>query len=151
MEGLKASMEGFKDRLKVYLEDLKECLKILVQEMLPNGEKVFHESHDENKRNVNHDFRDSNVGFKNHHIPNIDMRKFDGKDHVAWILHMEQYFNLHDVHHTQNVCIATLYLEPNQFVWYQRLFSHKPLVTWSIFTKEMIAHHEDKKRKTLFI
>ena len=35
---------------------------------------------DENKINVNRDFINSNVGFKNHHIPNIDMRKFDGKD-----------------------------------------------------------------------
>jgi hypothetical protein len=46
------------------------------------------------------------------------MRKFDGKDPITWILHMEHFFDLHDVPHTQKVHIASLYLEPNQFVWY---------------------------------
>ena len=58
-----------------------------------------------------------------------DMRKFDGKDPVTWILHMEQYFDLHHVQLLQKVCIAFLYLEPNQIVWYRGLFSRKPLVT----------------------
>ena len=30
--------------------------------MLPNGEKLLDETHDENKKNVNHDFIESNVG-----------------------------------------------------------------------------------------
>jgi len=67
---------------------------------------------------MNYDFRKSKVGIKNHHIPNIDMRNFDGKDLVTWILHMEQYFDLHDVKHTQKVRIASLYLQPKQFVLY---------------------------------
>jgi len=54
--------------------------------MLPNGENVLDETHDENKRNVNHDFKDSNFGLNTHHIPKIDMMKFDGKDLVIWIL-----------------------------------------------------------------
>ena len=29
-------------------------------------------------------------------------------------------------------------------------FSRKPLVTWSIFMKEMIAHYKDTKRNTFF-
>ena len=29
-------------------------------------------------------------------------------------------------------------------------FSYKKIVTWSIFTEEMIAHYEDTKRKTFF-
>jgi len=132
------------------MEGLKEGLTKLLQEMLPNGEMVFHEIHEENKRNMNYDFRDSNVWFKTHHIPNINMRKFDGKDLVTWILHMEQYFDLHDVQHTQKVQIASLYLEPNQFVWYRWLISCEPLVTWSIFTEEKIAHYEDTKRNTFF-
>ena len=45
-----------------------------------------------------------------------DMRKFDGKDLVNWILQMEKYFDLHNVQNTQKVRIASLYLEPNQFV-----------------------------------
>jgi len=31
------------------------------------------------KRNVNHDFIDSNVVLKSYHVPKMDMRKFDGK------------------------------------------------------------------------
>ena len=61
--------------------DLKadvEGLKKLIQEMIPNGENIVEETHDENKINVNHYFINSNVGLKNHHIPNMDMRNFDG-------------------------------------------------------------------------
>jgi len=50
----------------------------------------------------------------------------------------------------QKVCIASSYLELDQFLWYKGLFSYKPLVTWSIFTEEMIAHYEDTKRNTFF-
>ena len=63
---------------------------------------------------------------------------------------MEQFFDLHNVKNTQKVCIATLYLEPNQFVWYRWLWSHKQIVTWAIFMEEMIAHYEDTKRNTIF-
>ena len=68
-----------------------EGLKKLIQEIILNGEKVVHETHDENKINVKCDFINSNVGGKNHHIPKMDMRKFGGKDPVTWILQMEQY------------------------------------------------------------
>jgi len=78
------------------------------------------------------------------------MRKFDGKDLVNWILQMEKYFDLHGVPLLQKVCIASNYLESNQFLWYKGLCSRKPLVTWSIFTEEMIAHYEDTKRNTFF-
>jgi hypothetical protein len=52
---------------------------------------------------------------------------------------------------TQKVRIASLYLEPNQFVWYRWICSHKSLITWRIFTEEMIAHYEDTRRNTFFI
>jgi len=48
--------------------------------MLTNGERVVKETHDENKRNVNHDFMDYNIRLKIHHVPKIDMKKFDGMD-----------------------------------------------------------------------
>ena len=86
MEGLKEDMDG-----------LKEGLSKLIQEMIPNGEKIVEETHDENKIHVNCDFINSNVGWKNHHIPKMDMRKFDGKDPVTWILQMEQYFDLNNI------------------------------------------------------
>jgi len=63
---------------------------------------------------------------------------------------MEQFFDLRNVQNTQKVRIATLYLEPNQFVWYQWLCSGKQIVTWAIFMDEMIAHYEDTKSNIFF-
>jgi len=63
---------------------------------------------------------------------------------------MEQFFDLHDVQHTQKVHIAYLYLEPNKLVWYQWLCSRKALVTWIIIMEELIPHYEDTKRSTFF-
>ena len=136
-----------KNDLKLDIEGLAK----LIQEMFPNGEKIVEETHDENKINVNRDVINSNVGWKNHHIPKIDMRSFDGKDPITWILQMEQYFDLNNVKNTQKVRIATLHLEKNRFVWYRWLFSHKKIVTWSICIEEMIAHYEDTKRNTFLI
>ena len=68
------------------MEYLKIDLTTLLQEILTNGERVVKETHDENKRNLNHDFIDPSVGLKTHHAPKIDMRNFDGKDIVTWIL-----------------------------------------------------------------
>ena len=95
-EKMKDNMENMKNDLKADMEGLTK----LIQEMFPNGEKIVGEPHDENKINVNHDFINSNVGRKNHHIPKMDMKKFDGKDPVTWILQMEQYFDLHNVQNT---------------------------------------------------
>ena len=88
-EKLKGNMEDMKNDLKADMEGLKEGLTKLIQETIPNGEKVVEETHDEKKIIVNHDFIDSNVGLKTHHIPKIDMRNFDGKDIVTWILQMK--------------------------------------------------------------
>ena len=122
----------------------------MLQERLPNGEKVIEKTHDENKINVNHDFVDSNNGLKTHDVPKIHMRNFDGKDPITWILQMEQYFDLHNVQNTQKIRIATLYLEPNKFVWYRWIFSCKQIVTLEMFTEEIIAHYEDTKSNTFF-
>ena len=86
--------------------------------MFPNGEKMVEETHDENNINVNCDFIKFNVGRKNRHIPKMDMRKFDGKDPVTWILQIEKYFDLNNVQNTQKVHIATLHLEQNTFLSY---------------------------------
>ena len=59
-----------------------------------------------------------NSGPWNYFIPKIDMWKFDGKDPITWIFQMEQLFDLHKVPTMQKVTIASLYLEPDQFVWY---------------------------------
>ena len=97
--------------------------------MIPNGENIVKETLDEKKISVNHNFIESNIGLKTHHIPKIDMRKFYGKDPITWILQMEIYFDLHDVQLLQKIRIASLYLEPNQFLCYTWLHSRKPLVT----------------------
>ena len=119
------------------MEGFGEGLTKLLQETLPHGKKVLVETNVENKINVNNDFIENNFILNTHHIPNINIRNFDGKDRVTWILQMEKYFDLHNVQHTQKVCIATLSLEPNQFVWYRWICYHKPFITWSIFIEEM--------------
>ena len=93
MNDVEANMDDLKIDLKTDMEELKK----LIQERVTNGERVSKETHDENKRNVNHDSIDSNVGSKTHHIPEIDMRKFDRKDPATWILQMEQFFDLNNV------------------------------------------------------
>ena len=82
MDGMKDNMENMKNDLKVDIEGLAK----MIQEIFPNGEKIVEETHDENKINVNRDFINSNLGWKNHHIPKTDMRKFDGKEPITWIL-----------------------------------------------------------------
>jgi hypothetical protein len=147
MDSMEAMLDTKMDGLK---GEIMEVLKNFVTEKTPESENASHEIHDEDTRKVNQEWRNSNFGLKTNHIPKIDMRKFDGKDPITWILQMEQFFDLHNVPHTQKVRIASLYLEPNQFVWYRWLCSRKSLVTWTIFTEEMIAHYEDTRSNTFF-
>ena len=121
--GMDANMDDMEAKIDEKMEKMKNDIKVdieglekLIQEMFRNGEKIVEENHDEKKINANHDFINSNVGRKNHHIPKMDMRKFDGKDPVTWILQMEKYFDLNNVKNTQKVRIATLHLEKNTFV-----------------------------------
>ncbi len=113
MDGMEANMDDLKKGMEDLKTDLKTNLTKFLQEMLTNEERVVKETHDENKINVNHDFINSNVGSKNHHVPKIDMRNFDGKDPGIWILQMEQIFDLDNVKNTEKVRIPTLYLEPD--------------------------------------
>jgi hypothetical protein len=131
-------------------EEIMEALKNFITEKTPESENASHEIHDVDTRKVNQEWRNSNFGLKTNHIPKIDMRKFDGKDPITWILQMEQFFDLHNVPHTQKVRIASLYLEPNQFVWYRWLCSRKSLITWTIFMEEMISHYDDTRSNTFF-
>jgi hypothetical protein len=112
LQEMEAKLEAKMDGLK---EEIMEVLKNFVTEKTPESENASHEIHDEDTRKVNQEWRNSNFGLKTNHIPKIDMRKFDGKDPITWILQMEQFFDLHNVPHTQKVQIASLYLEPNQF------------------------------------
>ena len=125
---------------------MKESMEIIVnliqypKEKLPNDDNVGQGTHDE--RNSSHFEKpsfskstpggfDSNTGSnqgwfpRGIQLPKIDMRKFDGKDPITWIFQMEQFFDLHQVPNLQKVTIASLYLEPEQFVWYQWLCEQK--------------------------
>jgi hypothetical protein len=113
-DSMEAMLDTKMDGLK---GEIMKVLKNFVTEKTPESENASHEIHDENTRKVNQEWRNSNFGLKTNHVPKIDMRKFDGKDPITWILQMEQFFDLHNVPHTQKVRIASLYLEPNQFVW----------------------------------
>jgi gas vesicle protein len=79
-----------KDELQEMMEGLKgeimEVLKNFVTEKTPESENASHEIHDEDTRKVNQEWRNSNFGLKTNHVPKIDMRKFDGKDPITWIL-----------------------------------------------------------------
>jgi gas vesicle protein len=96
-----------KDELQEMMEGLKgeimEVLKKFVTKKTPESENASHEIHDEDTRKVNQEWRKSNFGLKTNHVPKIDMRKFDGKDPITWILQMEQFFDLHNVPHTKKV------------------------------------------------
>ena len=81
--GVEAKIDDIEEKLKGNMECLKEDLTKLLQEMIPNGEKVVDETHDEKRINVNHDFVECNVGFQTLSTPNIDMSKFYGKDLVT--------------------------------------------------------------------
>jgi hypothetical protein len=47
---------------------------------------------------------------RNYLIPKINMRKFDGKGPIRWILQMDKFFDLHQVPRLKKVTIASLYL-----------------------------------------
>ena len=51
MDGMEAKMNGMDTKM----EELQINLNKLLQEMGTKGERVLKETHDENKRNVNHD------------------------------------------------------------------------------------------------
>jgi chromosome segregation ATPase len=115
MDSMEAKLDTKIDGLK---GEIIEVLKNFITEKTHESENASHEIHDVDTRKVNQEWRNSNFGLKINHVPKIDMRKFYGKDPITWILQMEKFFDLHNVPHTQKVRIASLYLEPNQFVWY---------------------------------
>jgi hypothetical protein len=100
MDSMEAKLDTKMDSMEA---KIMEVLKNFVTEKTPESENASHEIHDEDTRKVNQEWRNSNFGLKTNHVPKIDMRKFDGKDPITWILQMEQFFDLHNVPHTQKV------------------------------------------------
>jgi hypothetical protein len=116
LQDMEAKLEAINTKMDGLKGEIMEGLKKILIERTPESENVSHEIHDEDTRKVNQEWRNSNFGLKTNPAPKIDMRKFDGKDPITWILQMEKFFDLHNVPHKQKVRIASLYLEPNQFV-----------------------------------
>jgi len=103
LQDMDAKMEAINTKMDGVEEEIMEGLKHFVIERTPESENVSHEIHDEDTRKVNQEWRNSNFELKTNHVPKIDMRKFDGKDPITWILQMEQFFDIHNVTHTQKV------------------------------------------------
>jgi hypothetical protein len=66
---------------------------------------------------------------------------------------MDQFFDLHQVPTLQKVIIASLYLEKDNFVWYQWLSERKKdsIISWSISMNELITHYGYIKSNTFLI
>ena len=105
MDSMEAKLDTKMDSMEAKLDTkidsmeakIMEVLKNFVTEKTPKSENASHEIHDVDTRKVNQEWRNSKFGLKTNHVPKIDMRKFDGKDPITWILQMEQFFNLHNV------------------------------------------------------
>jgi chromosome segregation ATPase len=90
MDSMEAKMDSMEAKLDTKMDSMEakimEVLKKFVTEKTPESENASHEIHDVDTRKVNQEWRNSNFGLKTNHVPNIDMRKFDGKDPIIWIL-----------------------------------------------------------------
>ena len=83
MDSLEAKLDTKIDGLK---GEIMEVLKNFITEKTLESENASHEIHDEDKGKVNQEWRKSNFRLKTNHFPKIDMRKFDGKNPITWIL-----------------------------------------------------------------
>ena len=148
--------EEIKKLEKKIMEEMGE-LKSFIQGVLCKDEGSPHKREDNEFGGFDMDFkRDSSLD--NHvskkFIPKLDMRKFDGKDPTNWLCQMEQFFDIHHVPSQQKVSMASLYLEPDQFIWYRWLCDEKRkkgcVVTWSIFQEELSTHYGDNLLDSYF-
>jgi hypothetical protein len=84
MDSMEAKLDTNMDSMEA---KLMEVLKNFITEKTPESGNASHEIHDEDTRKVNQEWRNSNFVLKTNHVPKIDMRKFDGKDPITWILY----------------------------------------------------------------
>jgi hypothetical protein len=101
MDSTKAKLEAMMDtKIDGFKGEIMEGLKKILIERPHESDNVSHEIQDEDTLKMNQDWRNSSFGLKTKKFSKIDMRNFDGKDPIIWILHMEKLFDLHDVPHT---------------------------------------------------
>ena len=95
---LYTKMDSMEDKLDTKIDGLKgeimEVLENFITEKTSESENASLEIHDVDTRKVNQEWRNSNFGLKTNYVPKIDMRKFDGKDPITWILQMEQFITV---------------------------------------------------------
>jgi hypothetical protein len=86
MDSTEAKLEAINTKIEGLKRDIMEGLKNFLIERTPESENISHEINDEETRKMNQEWRNSNFVLKTNHFPKIDMRKFDGKDPITWIL-----------------------------------------------------------------
>ena len=87
MDSTEAKFEEIMDtKMDGLKREIMEGLKNFLIERTHESENVSNEIHDEDTRNMNQEWRNSEFGLKTNHFPKINMRKFDGKDPITWIL-----------------------------------------------------------------
>jgi chromosome segregation ATPase len=86
MDSMETKMDSMDTKIDGLKGEIMEVLKNFITEKTPESENASHEIHDVDTRKVNQEWRNSNFGLKTNHVPKIDMRKFDGKDPITWIL-----------------------------------------------------------------
>jgi hypothetical protein len=86
MDSTEAKLEAINTKMDGLKEEIMEGLKIFLIERTPESENVSYEIHDEDIRKMNQEWRNSNFGLNTNNFPKIDMRNFDGKDPITWIL-----------------------------------------------------------------
>jgi hypothetical protein len=86
LQEMEAKLEAINTKMDGLKEEIMEGSKNFIIERTLKSENVSHEIHDEDTRKVNQEWKKSNFGLTINHVPKIDMRKFDGKDPITWIL-----------------------------------------------------------------
>jgi hypothetical protein len=93
MDSTEAKLEAIMDtNMEGLIRDIMEGLIFFLIKRISESENVSHKIHDEDTRNMDQEWRNSNIGLKTNHFRKINMRNFDGKDTITWILQMEQFF-----------------------------------------------------------
>jgi len=149
-------LSKFKEEVKKDMCDLQgdisDIRSMLITYIKETGKE--HSINEGETSNSTNDETNFNPTGSRNFFPKVDMRKFDGKDPLTWINQMENFFKIHQIPYVQKVMMASLYLEPDQFIWYHWLCTHRRknglTVTWSIFTEELQAQYSNSVVENFF-
>ena len=111
-------LSKFKEEVKKDMCDLRGDI-LDIRSMLSTYIKETRKEHSINQgetSNSTNDDTNFNPTVSRNFFPKVDMCKFDGKDPLTWINQMENFFEIHQIPYGQKVTMASLYLEPDQFI-----------------------------------